>query len=73
MQSLISHKICAQRDAQNTFLHLVPGFVNYTENNCVYANRQQRIVDASKCHLYFLPYKGLTFGYQLQFDIVDTL
>ncbi|XP_046438737.1 uncharacterized protein LOC124190209 [Daphnia pulex] len=58
MQSLISRKICAQRDAQNTFLHLVPGFVNYTENNCVYANRQQRIVDASKCHLYFLPYKG---------------
>ncbi|EFX89773.1 hypothetical protein DAPPUDRAFT_310184 [Daphnia pulex] len=58
MQSLISRKICAQRDAQNTFLHLVPGFVNYTENNCVYANRQQRIVEASKCHLYFLPYKG---------------
>lgn len=61
MQSVIASKVCAQRDAQNAFLHLVPGFSNYTENNCVYAVRQQRFIEAVKCHVATLPYKGIKF------------
>lgn len=59
MQSIVSRKLCAHRNERNSFLHLVPGFKNYTLDNCVYAVRQKRVVDAINCHMVTLPFKGL--------------
>ncbi|XP_057366903.1 uncharacterized protein LOC130687737 [Daphnia carinata] len=58
MHSVVSRKLCATRDGQNTFLHLVPAFKNYTLDNCVYAARQKRITEIINCYIITLPYKG---------------
>lgn len=64
MQSIVAskvNKVCAQRDAQNTFLHLVPGFTNYTENNCLYAIRQKSCIQTVNCYSVNLPYIGVVY------------
>lgn len=39
-------------------MNLVPGFLNYTENNCKYALRQWQANQAIRCHVVTLPYQG---------------
>ena len=42
MTSIIARKVCAHRNDHERFRYLVPGFANYTEENCNYAVRQKR-------------------------------
>ncbi|XP_045031451.1 uncharacterized protein LOC116933281 isoform X2 [Daphnia magna] len=58
MHSVVSRKLCAFRDGHNSFLHLVPGFKNYTLDNCIYAVRQKRVTESLNCYIITLPYKG---------------
>jgi hypothetical protein len=59
MTSVISRKVCAHRNDHERFRDLVPGFNNYTEENCNYAVRQKRMIEQSNCYMMTLPYKGL--------------
>ena len=59
MTSVVSRKVCAHRNDHERYHHLVPGFGNYTEENCNFAVRQKRVTEYANCYMMNLPYKGL--------------
>lgn len=65
MHSVVSRKLCAFRDGHNSFLHLVPGFKNYTLDNCIYAVRQKRVTESLNCYIITLPYKGFWVSFKI--------
>ncbi|EFX89774.1 hypothetical protein DAPPUDRAFT_94686 [Daphnia pulex] len=58
MTSVVSRKVCAHRNDHERYRHLVPGFGNYTEENCNFAVRQKRVTEYANCYMMNLPYKG---------------
>nr|CAH0111534.1 unnamed protein product [Daphnia galeata] len=58
MTSIIARKVCAHRNDHERFRYLVPGFANYTEENCNYAVRQKRVTSMKNCYMMSIPYKG---------------
>lgn len=58
MKSILVRKTCAARNEPDLYRHLVPGYVNYTEANCNYAYRQNRVASTVGCYIITLPYEG---------------
>ncbi|XP_046438738.1 acid-sensing ion channel 4-B-like [Daphnia pulex] len=58
MTSIVYRKVCAHRNDHERYRHLVPGFGNYTEENCNFAVRQKRVTEYANCYMMNLPYKG---------------